>query len=58
MMYVSANEKAVSLNLHRYTEEHYSTSIAGAVAAKDAKLTAVLYANRAVGRCTLHHVDP
>jgi hypothetical protein len=47
MMYVSANEKAVSLNLHRY-----------ATGALDDKDDDVRGAAAEVGRCTLTPPDP
>jgi hypothetical protein len=52
-MYVSANEKTVSLNLHRYNTEYLKQAAANAVKYgwKKEKQTAV-------GLCTLNQVDP
>jgi hypothetical protein len=62
MMYVSANEKAVSLNLHRYTTgagqvTPSSTSAYGALA-PSTDLFCGKSINPTVGLCTLNSFDP
>jgi hypothetical protein len=62
MVYVSANQETVSLNLHRYNKDTESGLGAGMVANEDRSMRegfAAAYSDaHAVGRCTSNSVDP